>query len=373
MFSNILRYMDRFQSAGYLTRTLFTLMVGLIFSFGVYADPYLGLPTLTIPAENPQTPEKIALGKRLFNDKRFSADGLISCASCHREEKAFTDGLPVAVGINGQTGIRNTPTIINAAFFDTLFLDGRAANLEAQALEPMLNPIEHGLQDQQIIIDLVTQDVGYTEAFDKTFGIKADEISISHVTKAIASYERTLIMGRSPFDRYLFGRDHTMLSESAERGLGLFKRKGNCLTCHEISWNNALFTDNRFYNIGVGFKHLTPVLNEFIAFISQGNNPDGFPLTALQRAELGRFNVTKDLADIGKFKTPTLRNIALTAPYMHDGSMKTLEEVIEHYDKGGDKNKFIDTKIFPLHLTKQEKQDLVAFMKALTSQAYPNH
>ena len=156
-------------------------------------------------------------------------------------------------------------------------------------------------------------------------------------------------------------------------GLTIFKNKGNCVTCHEISWNNALFTDNRFYNIGVGFKQLAPVLDDLIAFVNQGKNLDDFPLTALQRSELGRFTVTKDLADIGKFKTPTLRNIALTASYMHDGSIKTLEEVIEHYDKGGDKNRFIDTKIFPLHLTQQEKQDLVAFMKALTSQTYLNH
>lgn len=348
-------------------QVFFVLIAGLFFSVGVFADPYLGLPPLTIPADNPQSLEKIALGKRLFNDKRFSADSSISCASCHLPDKAFTDGLPAARGLKGQLGTRNAPTIVNAAFFETLFLDGRADSLEAQVLGPMINTIEHGLPDQQLIVDLIRQDRSYIEAFSKAFAIHADGINISHVTKAIASYERTLISGDSLFDRYLFGKDHSVLSTSAERGLTIFKNKGNCVTCHEISWNNVLFTDNRFYNIGVGFKHLTPVLDEFIASINQGNNPDGFPLTALQRSELGRFNVTKDLADVGKFKTPSLRNIALTAPYMHDGSMKTLEEVIEHYDKGGDKNRFIDTKIFLLHLTQQEKQDLVAFMKALTS------
>lgn len=373
MYSNILFYLDRFQSVGCLMRILFTLMVGLLFSSGVFADPYLGLPPLKIPADNPQTAEKIALGKRLFNDNHFSADGTISCPSCHQEDKGFTDGLPVAVGINRQTGTRNTPTLINTAFFETLFLDGRANSLEAQVLGPMLNPIEHGLQDQQLIVDLIQQDRSYTEAFGEAFAIKADGINISHVTKAIANYERTLIAGDSAFDRYLFGRDHSVLSDSAERGLGIFKSKGNCVTCHEISWNNALFTDNRFYNVGVNFKQLAPVLDDLIAYVNQGKNVDEFPLTTIQRSELGRFNVTKNLADMGKFKTPTLRNIALTAPYMHDGSIKTLEEVIEHYDKGGDKNRSIDTKIFPLHLTKQEKQDLVAFMKALTSQTYPNH
>ncbi len=373
MFFNISRYLGRFKLVGCVVWNFLILLLGLVFSVNALASPNLGLPPLNIPADNPQTAEKIALGKRLFNDKRFSAGGAISCASCHQEDKAFTDGLPVAVGINGQAGTRNTPTLINAAFFETLFLDGRASSLEAQVLGPMLNPIEHGLQNQQAIIDLIQQDRSYTEAFSKAFAIKVDEINISHVTKAIASFERTLISGDSLFDRYLFGRDHTALSSSAERGLTIFKNKGNCVTCHEISWNNALFTDNRFYNIGVGFKQLTPVLDELIASVNQGNNPDDFPLTAVQRSELGRFNVTKNLADIGKFKTPTLRNIALTAPYMHDGSMKTLEEVIDHYDIGGDQNRFIESKIFPLHLTTQEKQDLVAFMQALTSSKSPNH
>jgi cytochrome c peroxidase len=172
-----------------------------------------------------------------------------------------------------------------------------------------------------------------------------------------------LISGNSPFDRYYFGMDQSAISMSAARGSRIFRRKGNCANCHEISLNNALLTDNRFYNIGVGFKRLAPVLEALIA----GKNPDDLALTDGQRSELGRFNVTKALVDLGKFKTPTLRNIALTAPYMHDGSIKTLEEVIEHYDKGGDKNLFIDAKIFPLHLTQQEKADLLEFMQALTS------
>jgi cytochrome c peroxidase len=373
MFFNIVRYLGRRELIVCCIRHCLMLLVGLIFSSGVFADPYLGLPPLNIPADNPQTSEKIELGKRLFNDKRFSADGSISCASCHHPDKAFTDGLPVAQGLNGQLGTRNAPTVLNAAFYETLFLDGRANSLEDQALGPFINLIEHGLLNHQEIVNVVKNNSIYTQQFKKVFAVQKNEIKIDYVTKAIASYERTLTSGDSLFDRYLFGRDHSVLSDSAERGLGIFKSKGNCVTCHEISWNNALFTDNRFYNIGVGFKHLMPVLDKFIATVSQGKNPDDFNLTAVQHSELGRFNITKDLADIGKFKTPTLRNIALTAPYMHDGSMLTLEEVVEHYDKGGDKNKFIDSKIFPLHLAKQEKQDLVAFMKALTSQTYPNH
>jgi cytochrome c peroxidase len=350
-----------------MLRFILKLFLGLTFSVCALADHNLGLPPLTVPNDNPQSTEKIELGRLLFNDSRFSADGTVSCASCHHPGKAFTDGLPVAKGIKGQTGTRNAPTVVNAAFYETLFLDGRANSLEDQALGPFVNAIEHGLESHQAIVDVVQHDSTYNQQFKNVFSIQASDITIDHVVKAIASYERTLISGDSPFDRYLFGRDHSTLSTSAERGLGIFKRKGNCVTCHEISWNNALFTDNRFYNIGVGFKHLAPSLDDLIAFVNQGKNQDDFPLTALQRSELGRFNVTKNLADMGKFKTPTLRNIAITAPYMHDGSMKTLEEVIEHYDKGGDKNRFIDTKIFPLHLTQQEKTDLLAFMRALTS------
>ena len=343
------------------------LLIGLVFSTNIFADQNLGLPTLTIPNDNPQSIEKISLGKLLFNENRFSKDGSVSCASCHVLAKTYTDGLAVAKGINGQQGTRNSPTLVNAAFFNTLFLDGRAKSLEEQALGPLINPIEHGLESHQLIVDVIANDTSYIQQFEKVFDIKKDEITIQYVSKAIASFERTLISGDSPFDRHLFGRDHSALSSSAERGLDVFKRNGNCVTCHEISWNNALFSDNRFYNIGVGFKNLTQILDEFIADIELGKKPEEFPLTAQQRSELGRFNVTKDVKDIGKFKTPTLRNIALTAPYMHDGSFKTLEEVIEHYDKGGDKNHFIDSKIFPLHLTQQEKKDLLEFMKSLTS------
>jgi len=350
---------------------LLSLFFSLLFTGEAFADSLLGLPPVPIVADNPQSLEKTTLGRALFNDKRFSADGSVSCANCHLPDKAFTDGLPVALGIRGQAGHRNAPTIINAAYFETLFLDGRANSLESQALGPLTNPIEHGLANHETIIETVQNDAGYVAQFQRVFGVQGKDIGINHVAKAIAGYERTLLAGNSAFDRYLFGRDHTAMSDSAVRGLDLFKRKGNCVTCHEISWNNALFTDNRFYNIGVGFKQLTPVLTDFERTMNAGKNPDDFSLTTLQRAELARLNVTKTLSDIGKYKTPTLRNIALTAPYMHDGSMKTLEEVIDHYDQGGDKNRFIDTKIFPLHLTPQEKADLLAFMQALTSAQLP--
>jgi cytochrome c peroxidase len=344
-------------------RFFITLLMGLSLSSYALADKNLGLPPLTLPNDNPQTPEKIELGRLLFHDKRFSADGSISCASCHHADKAFSDGLPVAIGIHGQAGTRNTPAIMNAAFYQSQFLDGRANSLEEQSLAPFTNPIEHGLKNHQAIVDVIKQDTRYQQQFKNVFNASTKAITINQVTQAIASFERTLIAGNSPFDRYHFGMEQAAISESAARGSRIFRRKGNCAVCHEISLNNALFTDNRFYNIGVGFKHLDSVLDELIA----GKNSDELELSTVQRSELGRFNVTKVTADLGKFKTPTLRNIALTAPYMHDGSIKTLKDVIEHYDKGGEKNQFIDAKIFPLHLSPQEKADLLAFLQSLNS------
>lgn len=334
----------------------------------VWADNLLGLPKLTIPIDNQQSVEKIALGRQLFNDKRLSQDGSISCASCHEQKRAFTDGRQVAVGIKQQTGFRNAPTVVNAAYYQTLFLDGRAASLEEQALGPLLNPIEHGLKSHQQIVELVSQAPNYQKQFAKVFN--TNEITAELIAQAIASFERTQIAGNSAFDRYLFGRDRQTLSDSEARGMRLFRRKGNCANCHEISGKDALFMDNRFYNLGVGFDKVNPQIADFVEALRAGDSADEFAFTDAQRAELGRFNVTHIIADIGKFKTPTLRNIALTAPYMHDGSMNTLEDVVEYYDQGGEKNPFLDSAIFPLHFTDQEKLDLVAFLKALTSESY---
>ena len=345
----------------------YLMLIGIFLSLPAHADNNLGLPSLKIPADNPQFEEKINLGRDFFHDPRFSSDGSVSCASCHQKEKAFTDGLAVSKGIKGLTGLRNAPTVVNAAYFEKLFVDGRANSLEEQALGPMLNPVEHGLDNEQKILEVVLKNTQYKQRLQQVFNISKQEISVQHVAKAIASFERTLIAGNSRFDQYYFGRDRNQLSDSEARGLRIFKRKGNCANCHEISFNNALFSDNRFYNIGVGFKPLQPQLDDLLAAIKAGEDPSQFPLTDKQRSELGRFNVTKHSADIGKFKTPMLRNIALTAPYMHDGSLPTLEEVVEYYDKGGDKNKYLDAAIFPLNLSAQEKMDLVAFMKALTS------
>ena len=345
---------------------LFVFIVWAVCSPAI-ADPALGLPPLNVPADNSQTPEKIALGKRLFHEQRFSANNSISCASCHQASKAFTDGQKLATGINGAVGVRNTPTLLNVGYYQSFFLDGREPTLEQQALKPILNSLEHGISGIDAILSVVVDDQRYVGQFKQVFGIDSSEIDTSHIAKAIASYERTLIAGNSPFDQYYFGRDRSKLSVSAANGMRVFRRKGNCANCHEISWDNALFMDNRFYNIGIGSKILEPLLRQLIPALNKGGSPEDYPLSPQQKSAMGRFQVTGVIADMGKFKTPTLRNIALTAPYMHDGSRETLEEVVEYYDQGGEKNQFLDPAIFPLHLTDQEKKDLVEFMKGLTS------
>jgi len=348
-------------------RTFLVFILGVIFSNLSLANQTLGLPPLLIPKDNLQTAAKIELGQKLFNDIRFSSNNTISCASCHQSDKAFTDGLKTPLGVDNLTGARNAPTVVNAAFYQSYFLDGREPSLEAQSLGPFLNPVEHGLTDFKKILSVIRSDSYYPEKFKQVFDVSVNQITIQHAAKAISSFERTVVAGNSLFDQYYFGRDHSKLSESAARGLRIFRRKGNCANCHEISFNNALFMDNRFYNIGVGFKAVKPLLSSIISKLKKGKKIEALGLTPSQISELGRFNVTKRISDMGKFKTPTVRNISLTAPYMHDGSMQTLEEVVDYYDKGGDKNRFLDAAIYPLHFTKQEKADLVNFMKSLNS------
>ncbi|MCX8049258.1 MAG: cytochrome-c peroxidase [Methylohalobius sp.] len=334
----------------------------------------LGLPRVPVPQDNPLTLEKAALGQKLFEDKRFSADGTISCAHCHRPDLAFQDGLPVSMGIKGQKGTRNAPTVINAAYYTTQFWDGRRTSLEEQAKDPLLNPIEHGLKSHDTVVEVVRGDPKYQAQFRQAFSLKPEQITIDHVAQAIASFERTLVAGNSPFDRYLYGGDKNALSPAAVRGLELFRGKGRCVSCHVIEQSTALFTDNRFHNLGVGFAkigdRLPQVVSAWRKAKAEGRAADEAVLTQAELSELGRFAVSGETSDIGAFKTSSLRNIALTAPYMHDGSLKTLEEVVNFYDQGGIDNPMLDSGIRPLGLTPQEKSDLVEFLKSLTSSRF---
>ena len=340
----------------------------------------LGLPPAPIPANNPQTPAKIELGDKLFHDKRFSVDGTVSCSKCHDDKLAFTDGLTVSVGHNGLTGTRNAPTVLNAAFNQSQFWDGREPDLEGQSKQPLINPVEHGLSDYAPLLAIVRTDPYYLATFQSVFGVNGKQMTIDHVAKAIASFERTLVAGNSAFDRYYFKGQADAMTEAQVRGFNLFVGQGRCVSCHTIEQDQALFTDSRFHNIGIGINQIqqdVPRLTKaFLEAKNKGGNVDVIVLSDKKSSELGRFAVTDELSQIGAFKTPTLRNVELTAPYMHDGSLQTLKDVVVHYNNGGvtkagdHVNDFLSGGIRPLNLTDQQLDDLVAFMKALTSSKY---
>ncbi len=340
----------------------------------------LGLPPVPIPANNPQSPAKIALGDKLFHDVRFSVDGTVSCSKCHNEKQAFTDGMQFSLGHHGLTGTRNAPTVINAAFYQSQFWDGREPDLESQSKQPLINPVEHGLASHQPVLDIVRQDPVYSAAFKSVFGVGAMQVTMDHVAKAIASFERTLISANSPFDRYYFNDETAAMTDAQIRGFKLFIGQGRCVSCHVIEQDQAVFSDSRFHNIGIGINNIQEdvprLAKAFLEAKNKGGDVDAMVLTDKKSSELGRFAVTDELNQIGAFKTPTLRNIDLTAPYMHDGSLKTLREVVVHYNNGGvskagDKvNPYLSGGIRPLNLTDPQINDLVAFMQALTSPQY---
>jgi len=342
------------------------------------SSPPLGLPPAPVPADNPMSPQKIALGEKLFLDKRFSSTGEVSCATCHDAAKAFTDGpLSVSEGINKLTGTRNAPTVVNSAYMTTQFWDGRSPSLEDQALHPFVNPVEMGLKDHEPILQIVRSDPEYVTAFQGVFGKTGAAVTMTEVTQAIAAFERTKVAADSPFDRWRYAGDENALTPAQKRGFALFINEARCVSCHVVEQTQALFTDNRFHNIGVGINNIqtdVPALaSEFLKAEATLSEVDVAVLTNKKTSEIGRFAVSRTFDDLGSFKTPTLRNVAATAPYMHDGSLKTLREAIVHYNNGGvtkqgdPVNDFLSGGIRPLNLTESQIDDLVAFMEALTS------
>lgn len=365
-----------------MKRTLSLLTLALC-SHALYAQAPLGLPELPVPENNPQSAAKIELGEKLFSDKRFSSTGTVSCASCHAPDKAFTDEtgpIPVSVGIKGLTGTRNAPTVVNAAYNKTQFWDGRSFSLEDQSQFPFLNPVEMGLTSHDQILDIISDDRAYRRAFDEVFDVDADEITMEHVKMAIASFERTAISGNSPFDRWYFAGEEAAISDAAKRGFDVFLKQGRCVSCHAMEQDHALFTDHKFHNIGIGINAINARVPElagaFLAAKAKGADVDVTVLTDPDVSHLGRFAVTDNIGEVGRFKTPTLRNIAATAPYMHDGSVATLRDVVVHYNNGGATNAddpvnpYISGGIRPLELSDQQIDDLVAFMETLTSPEY---
>ncbi|SFG43715.1 cytochrome c peroxidase [Duganella sp. CF458] len=332
-----------------------------------------GLPKLReLPIEQDekerQSQSLIALGKKLFFDKRLSANGTISCASCHVPEKAFADGKPLALGIHNQLGTRNTPSLLNAKFNTSFFWDGRQDTLENQALDPILNPREHGIPDLNNMLNIIQNDSGYKKLFTAAFPQDLPGIGPRHVASALSAFERTLIAANSPFDRFYFGGDQSAISAAAKRGLKLFQGSAKCVSCHSIGKQSALFTDNEFHQLGVGISEIAndlPELTKRIVKLKEQNlSLDSSILHDVKLAELGRFAVTMRPLDIGRFRTPSLRNVALTAPYMHDGSIPTLPEAVEL------ELYYRSTEIgYPLILTPAEKDDLVQFLETLNSPA----
>lgn len=301
----------------------------------------LGLPKMRWPDDNPYSKEKAELGRTLYFDKRLSTDGTISCATCHVTRLAFTDRKPIAIGIKQQTGSRHSPTVINAGYEKHLFWDGRANSLEEQVMGPLGNPKEmtliHDVHEAHRQCQEHIQAIpGYRQLFKKVFG--NEECRIEDIAKAIATFERTVLSGNSAYDRYMAGDKSAMTPEQIH-GLAVFKKVG-CANCHA----GRLFTDGKFSNIGVGMD---------------AENPD-----------LGRYVITKKEDDWGAFKTPTLREVENTYPYMHNGSLQTLEEVVDYYDRGGTPNRNLHPLLRPLHLSEQDKKDLVSFMKALSGEGW---
>jgi len=311
-----------------------------------------------IPADNPLTPEKVELGRLLFFDVRLSADDSVACATCHSPEKAFADDSRVSIGINGRAGTRNTPAVINRVGDAEQFRDGRAATLEEQAKVPLINPSELGMPSHDAVVEKVKGISGYRDLFERAFG---RDVNVDDIARAIASFERTIVSWDSRWDQFITG-NAAVLSDSEMRGLIVFQGKGRCIQCHS-GWNLA---DEKYHNIGIGWDSPEP--------------------------DEGRFAVTKTDKDRGAFRTPTLRDVALTGPYMHDGRFDTLEQVVDYYSNGVIANPYLDVEmrrsklsleetlelysqenrserkglpVQQLDFTPQDTADLVAFMSAL--------
>ena len=334
--------------------------------------PPLGLPVVPHPAHNPPSAAKIELGRKLFFDRRLSHNATMSCAMCHVPEQGFSSNeLATPVGVEGRSVRRNSPTVLNVAYVSELFHDGRDPALETQYVAPMTAFNEMANPSLGHVIDKISKLEDYTAPFDKAFG---GPPSPDRVGAALAAYQRSLVSGASPFDRWKYGGESDALGERERAGFELFVGKAGCVTCHSIGETSALFTDNAFHDTGYGWQReqerqgkggmveveIAPGVTTRVPMavvMSVGNPPP---------ADLGRYEVTQDPIDRWRFRTPSLRNVALTAPYMHDGKLRRLEDVVAFYNAGGVAHEGRDERIRPLGLDAQEIVALVAFLKSLT-------
>lgn len=336
-------------------QTRFTAPVCLVFAMT------LGAVALGI-AHGADSRRLVQVGERLFFDKRLSADGTVSCASCHKPELAFSDGLSVSVGIGGKKGTRNAPSLLQTAGQTSFFWDGRQPTLERQVLEPFFNEREHGLRDTASLISIVAGDPALVSEFK---AIYPQGVSQEAISSALAAYVRSLAPAPSRFDRYWKGREQAALNGAERQGLDLFRGAAQCATCHSIREGDAPLTDNKFHSLSVGLVGLAPTLAKAATKAMNLDAEQRYRLITsdAQIGALGRFNVTRNPADIGKYRTPSLHNVAVTAPYMHDGSVATLEEAVELelYYRSTQQGRLVI-------LTPREKADLLAFLKTLTSE-----
>ena len=339
--------------------------------YKVYKQRQLGLPTAESVTNEEMTPEGIRLGRRLFFDRRLSINNTMSCAICHVPEMGFTNHeMQTAVGVEGRTGRRNTPTILNAIYKTRLFHDGREISLENQIWSPLLSSREMANPSVGYVIEKIGKIKDYNGLFEQAFNGKP--VSMQTISLALAQYQRTLISANSRFDRWYYGKEETALSTEEKAGFTIFTGQGQCSACHLINQDYALFTDNQWHNTGLGYDYsmrktppktrvqLAPGIfaeldKEVIENVSE----------KIKLNDVGLYEVTQNPYDRWKYVTPTLRNVSLTKPYMHNGSLLTLEAVIEFYDKGGIKNELLSPLIRPLALSAKEKQNLLAFLRTL--------
>ena len=334
-------------------------------------NPPLGLPKIIEPEDNRLSKEKITLGRKLFFDRRLSLNDTFSCAMCHVPEQGFASNeLSTAVGIEGRSVRRNTPTIYNVAYATKLFHDGREDSLEQQIWAPLLAKNEMANPSVGYVINKIKAIPEYDGLFEKAFNGKG--INMSNLNKAFASYQRTLVSADSPFDRWKYAKQENVMSEKAKRGFKLFTGKGNCSSCHSINKDYALFTDNKMHNTGTGYNEsmgVKPATETVFLAPGVSVEVDTAIIDSVGEEtppDTGLYEITQNPNDRWKYKTPSLRNVSLTSPYMHNGSLSTLADVIEFYDKGGVKNSLQDPRIKPLKLSDSEKDELVAFLESLT-------
>ncbi len=337
------------------------------------SEPALGLPPISERLADLPSPAMIGLGRKLFFDRRLSHNGTMSCGMCHVPEQGFTNNeLARPIGTEGRSLRRSAPTVLNTAYEWLLFWDGRDASLETQVILPLLSREEMANPSIGHLIARIQLMEDYDGMFEAAYG---GGPTIDRIGRAIAAWERTMIAADSPFDRWLYGRQRGAISESARRGFGLFMSRARCAFCHRVGEEWSLFTDHQFHNTGVAWLR-QKAAGDLAGTVRVELAPGVF--TQVPRAQirtvggaepvdLGRYEVTEDPGDVRRFKTPNLRNIALTAPYMHDGSLATLEEVVRFYDRAGSDDPNLDRRMRPLNLSDQEVADLVAFLETLTS------